>query len=52
MGIGVALAGGQALVGLASGIAQGREKQRAAAAQYGQKVFNNQFQNLMIDRQN
>ena len=52
MAIGAFLAGGQALVGLAKGIAGGNEKQRAAAAQYGQKVFNNQFQNLMIDRQN
>ena len=52
MAIGAVLAGGQALMGLASGISKGREARRSAIAQHGNRVFNNQFQNLMIDRQN
>ena len=42
----------QAGLGLAQGISKHREATRQAAAQHGQAVYRNQFQNLMIDRQN
>ena len=42
----------QAGLGLMQGISKNREAKRQATAQHGQAIFRNQFQNLMIDRQN
>ena len=47
-----AFGAGQAALSFFGGQSKAREQQRQAAAQHGQAVFKNQFQNLMIDRQN
>ena len=52
MALNYLFAAGQAGLGMLQGMAKNAEARRQATAQHGQAVFKNQFQNLMIDRQN